>query len=230
MPPVIHRPDLRHLQTLLANPQNTAKALQHQQDGGTSGTIPGTDSDPTVVATTTGRIPIYPPAAQSPNGDQVAGVGHQVLNSDGNPAITLGNLLVTQAGNEYDDRALTFHDADGNIVGWHSPTDGLQSVILTNVQSVNYTFTIRDVSKVVESESSGSVTYTIPTFASAGIPLQAYIEVHQYGAGQITIAGAGGVTVVSPGGVYSTAVQYATIGLRQRKQDVWVLTGDLAAP
>jgi hypothetical protein len=54
------------------------------------------------------------------------------------------------------------------------------------------------------------------------------IEIFQYGLGQITIAGGGGVTLRSDGSKVKTAAQYATIGLRQRATDEWVLSGDLA--
>ena len=54
------------------------------------------------------------------------------------------------------------------------------------------------------------------------------IEVFQAGAGQATIAGAQDVTLLAPGDRVKTYEQYATIGLRCRAGNEWVLSGALA--
>jgi len=101
------------------------------------------------------------------------------------------------------------------------------AAIVEAVQTAtDWTFSPFDIGRVIEGTDSSPHTYTIPFHTSAAFPIGAVIEVFQAGTGQITIAAAGGVTLLSP---YSlmTALQYATIGLRQRSLDTWVLDGDL---
>lgn len=225
MPPTIPNRDERAMRVLLANPAQLARTLAQQQQGGTSGTIPGTSSPVTQVATRVGVIQEYPAVGSSPNGDGIAGVGHQVLGPDGNPIAVLGNLAVTQAGNAYDDRGVALLDANGNVLAWHSPTDGPQHLIQTNPQSGDYTFTIHDLSKVVESTGSSAQTFTIDTLVASGIPLGAFIEICQVGSGALTIATAGGVTLL-PSGATGPSGQGQTIGIRQRQTaNEWVMTG-----
>jgi hypothetical protein len=50
----------------------------------------------------------------------------------------------------------------------------------------------------------------------------------QIGTGQVTVGAAAGVVLRSLNGLYSTAGQYATIGLRHRTGGEWVLSGSLA--
>jgi hypothetical protein len=91
-----------------------------------------------------------------------------------------------------------------------------------------YTFALADAGTVVEGNSATAQTFTIPPHATVAQAVGAVIEVFQYGAGPITIAAGAGVTLRSDGGRVKTAAQYATIGLRQRATDEWVLSGDLA--
>lgn len=91
-----------------------------------------------------------------------------------------------------------------------------------------YSLVLGDAGTVIEFTSGSGITLTIPTNASVAFPIGTIIEVFQYGAGQVTVAGAGGVTLRSDGGKVKTAAQYATIGLRQRAVDEWILNGDLA--
>jgi hypothetical protein len=100
--------------------------------------------------------------------------------------------------------------------------------VASTQQAGDYTFVLGDAGTVVEGTKATAQTFTIPTHASVAFPVGTIIEVFQDGAGQITIAGAGGVTLRSDGAKVKTAAQYATIGLRQRAADEWVLSGDLA--
>lgn len=263
MPPLVPNQAARQVQAL-ANPANAARALAQQQAGGTSGTIPGTSSDPTQVATTTGVIPLYPPDARSPNGDQVAGVGIQVLNNDGNPVVVMGNLKATipaiilsgplRAGatgsfaagageaslrasvadlpSGFEDGGFCFVDADGNLVAGYSQETGLwgfggdaAGIIAQHEVTGDYTFVNTDVAKVVESLGSSACTWTVPLALSTAI-IGGWIEVFQYGTGQVTIAPGSGVTLLSDGARVKTAGQYATIRIRLRDTEV-VLSGDL---
>jgi hypothetical protein len=128
MPPIIPNRAARQVQAL-ARPANQARALAQQQQGGSSGTIPGTSSSAQQVAHTTGLIPTYPVPA-SPNGDQVSGVGLQVLNNAGNPVVVAGNLHATQTSakdlpTNFSDGGFAFVDAAGNLVAGYSQDTGL---------------------------------------------------------------------------------------------------------
>lgn len=101
-------------------------------------------------------------------------------------------------------------------------------IIAATPQAGDYTLALSDVGRVVESTDAAAATFTIPPHADVAMPVGAVIEVFQYGAGAVTIAGGVGVTLRSDGARVRTAAQYATIGLRQRAVDEWVLTGDLA--
>jgi hypothetical protein len=129
MPPVIPGRAGRQVQAL-AGPSNQARALALQQQGGVSGTIPGTTSDAQQVAVATGVIQPYPATGPSPYGDQVSGVGHAVLNSAGDPVVVLGNLNATQTSaqdlpSSFQDGGFAFVDADGNLVAGYSQETGL---------------------------------------------------------------------------------------------------------
>jgi hypothetical protein len=131
MPPVIPGRAARQVQAL-ARPANQARATAQQQQGGSSGTIPGTASDPTQVGHTTGIIPLNPPTGPSPNGDQVAGVGIQVLNNADppTPVVVMGNLAATQTSGtdlpaNFTDGGFAFVDDGGNLVAGYSQETGL---------------------------------------------------------------------------------------------------------
>jgi hypothetical protein len=132
MPPLIPGRAGRQVQAL-AGPANLARALALQQQGGSSGTPPLVADDPALapqVAHTTGVIPAYPATAPSPNGDQVSGVGIQVLNNAGNPVMVAGNLAATQTSAtdlpaDFTDGGFAFVDANGNLVAGYSQETGL---------------------------------------------------------------------------------------------------------
>lgn len=105
---------------------------------------------------------------------------------------------------------------------------GLPNTLTATTQASGHAFGAADLGTVVESTSSGSVGYLINPSAQTPLPLGGVIEVFQYGAGQVQIVPSGGVLLRSDGNKSKTAAQYATIGLRQRATDEWVLTGDLA--
>lgn len=95
-------------------------------------------------------------------------------------------------------------------------------------QGASYAFALTDANAIVESTSATAVNFTVPPHSSVPLPVGTIIEVFQDGAGQVTIVAGAGVTLRSNGGHVKTSAQYATVGLRQRAQDEWVLSGDLA--
>lgn len=116
---------------MIAGPQRTLRGVAVGQQGGFSGQIPGTTSDPTQVGLQFSTIHQYPANSSgpttSPDGDQVAGVGHAVLNNAGNPVVAMGNLNAPASSNHgaFQDGAFVFFDADGNHVAGYSQPTGL---------------------------------------------------------------------------------------------------------
>jgi len=99
------------------------------------------------------------------------------------------------------------------------------AVITANTQTDNYTLVLGDAGKVVELNKATAVNLTVPLNSSVAYPVGTVIEIHQYGAGQVTVVATGGVTIQSRVGL-KLAGQYATASLRKRATDEWVLAGD----
>lgn len=98
-----------------------------------------------------------------------------------------------------------------------------------NAQSgTTYTLVLGDANGVVELTNGAAITLTVPTNASAAFPVGTAIELHQGGAGVVTVTPAGGVTLVSRGSLFDLAGQEAVAGIRKVATDKWRLTGDIA--
>ena len=89
-------------------------------------------------------------------------------------------------------------------------------------KDADYTLAQADAGRVVP--FSAGATCTIPPDAFAPGVL---IEIAQEGPGQVTIAGAAGVTLQAAGGL-KTAGQWASVGLRCRAANEWVITNGVA--
>ena len=73
-----------------------------------------------------------------------------------------------------------------------------------------------------------TLTLTVPTFASAAIPVLSRIDLAQWANGQATISAAAGVTLRSSGGKTKLSGAYSGATLIHVNQDEWLLIGDLA--
>jgi hypothetical protein len=91
----------------------------------------------------------------------------------------------------------------------------------------NRTLVLTDATKVLEFTSSSNVSCTVPANSAVAFPIGTLVEVYVSGTGQVTIGASGGVTLRSRGGALKSAGQYATIGLRKRDTDEWVVVGDV---
>lgn len=101
------------------------------------------------------------------------------------------------------------------------------STLMTNVTgATSYTLLLSDQNKVIECYANSAITLTIPPSSSVAFPVGSVIEVFQVSTGQITVAAGNGVSILTPSG-YATRAIYATISLRKRLVDEWVLAGDL---
>lgn len=132
--------------------------------------------------------------------------------NDGNYKTTLKTSANTA------DRTYTFRDQTGTVA--------LQEVEF-NIQTTNYTLVLADQYKMIEMNSAGAVTLTIPKNSDVAFPIGTQILVSQYGAGQVTFNTGVAVTLRSSGGKTKTAAQYAMATLVKRGTDEWYLAGDI---
>ena len=87
-----------------------------------------------------------------------------------------------------------------------------------------------DEGKTLKFTSSSAIAVTVPTAANdAGWAVGDYVELIQYGAGQITVAGAVGVTVNATDSQKKTRVQFSSLTLIKIDTNEWLLTGDTTA-
>ena len=101
-------------------------------------------------------------------------------------------------------------------------------LIAINSQSSAYTLVLSDANKAVESTSASAINITVPPNSSVAYPVGTVIEIAQVGNGQITIVAGSGVTINTPATLKSRT-QWATLVLRKRATDTWLLAGDMAA-
>lgn len=94
-----------------------------------------------------------------------------------------------------------------------------------NTQTGAYALVLSDRGKTVEINSATAATLTVPNNATVEFPVGAYLNVVQYGAGQVTIAPGASVTLRSAGGLRSRA-RYSMITLYKRATNEWIVGGD----
>lgn len=93
---------------------------------------------------------------------------------------------------------------------------------LTGAQAADYALKATDAGNIVPFSAAAICTIPVDT-----LPLGAVVEISQEGAGAVTIAGAAGVVIRTAGGL-KTGGQWASVGLRQRAANDWVLTNGVA--
>lgn len=98
-----------------------------------------------------------------------------------------------------------------------------------NAQSgTTYTLVLADDNNVVELTNAAAITLTIPPNADVAFPVGAMIEIHQGGAGTVTVTPGTGVTLVSRGSVFGLGGQEAIALVRKVATNTWRLGGDIA--
>lgn len=100
--------------------------------------------------------------------------------------------------------------------------------IAINLQTGNYTLALTDVNKLVDLNTSGSCTLTIPSSGAVNIPTGSVIMIRQLGAGQVTITTSATVTIYRETGLKTTG-QYAFAALLKTGTDTWAAAGALEA-
>ena len=96
-----------------------------------------------------------------------------------------------------------------------------------------YTFVLADQGKFITASNASAQTYSIPTNATAALPIGTSIDLIQIGAGQVTVSAAtpGTTTLLSIGGTAAspkTRAQYSAITLKKVGTDSWYAIGDIA--
>lgn len=80
---------------------------------------------------------------------------------------------------------------------------------------------IAEAGSIVEVNSASAVTITVPANATVAFPDQTQIEIHQVGAGLVTVAPATNVTL--QGSPLTTPGQHKSLFLRKRGTNLWVV-------
>lgn len=102
------------------------------------------------------------------------------------------------------------------------------TTITASEKAVAYELVVGDAGKVIEATKvGGTLIITVPTNATAAIPVGSVIELCQVGTGILEVKPAAGVTMHSPGGSVTARVQYSSLTLRKRAENEWLLAGDL---
>lgn len=91
-----------------------------------------------------------------------------------------------------------------------------------------YTLDLADANNVVVLTNGAAITLTIPTNAAEAFPVGTVIELHQGGAGVVTVDPDTGVTLLSRGSLVDLAGQEAVAAVRKMATNTWRLTGDIA--
>jgi hypothetical protein len=141
-------------------------------------------------------------------------------------------------------QVLTANSATASGLEWSTPDVTLtNSATLTNKtltapiinisinpQATAYELVLADNGKMVEMQSSSSLTLSIPTNATAAFAIGAQITILQTGTGQVTIAATTpGTTTVNGTPGLKLRAQYSSAVCIKRSTDSWVVLGDLVA-
>lgn len=164
-----------------------------------------------------------------------AGSNVTITPNDGSDTITIDSA---GGGGAYTDEQVRDVIAAALVAGAHitvTPNDGSDTItIIGSSSSINaqtgtaYTLVLGDADNVVELTNAAAITLTIPPNSSVAFPIGTAVELHQGGAGTVTVAPGSGVTLISRGSLDDLAGQHAVGAIRKVATDTWRLTGDLA--
>jgi hypothetical protein len=116
---------------------------------------------------------------------------------------------------------LTQSSASSTYLTQSSASSSYASRLISSVSaSTAYQLVLSDVGKVIEVNSSSSVTVTVPDNTTVAFPIGSIINIYRQGTGTVTISGASGVTVRNAGTIVS---QFGERSLRKRDTNEWVL-------
>ena len=101
----------------------------------------------------------------------------------------------------------------------------------TTESGTSKTLSLSDKFASLRFTSNSAVTVTVPTNASVALPVGSYIELYQWGTGQLTVVPGdlGSVFIRSTDAQTKTRTQYSAAVLIKVDTNEWLLTGDLTA-
>lgn len=144
-------------------------------------------------------------------------------------AIRVNNDTGTQTFAVAVDGTLTFQDGSTQTTAATFDPN-----IVVNTQSgTTYSLVVGDAQKLITLSNASPITLTIPSNATAALPVGTQVTVSRYGAGTLTIVGASSpspVTIVSTGATANQPqlrAQYSTATLIQTTTDNWLVVGDI---
>lgn len=92
-----------------------------------------------------------------------------------------------------------------------------------------YTLVLTDKGKLVRMSNAAANVLTVPPNSSVAFPVNSWVDIGQYGAGQTSIAAGAGVTIRSSGSKLKLGGQYSAAQLIKIANDEWHLIGDIVA-
>lgn len=135
-------------------------------------------------------------------------------------ASTQANLATTQATNSLN---------SANLASTSATTALGVLKVLVNTVTDNYTLAVSDVNKLIDANSSGTLTISVPLNAQVAIPTGSVIAIRQKGAGQVVIAASNGsVTINTSTGLKMIGIYYVA-SILKLEADVWTAFGGLEA-
>ena len=171
------------------------------------------------------------------------------INLASGKSLYLNGTLLKDTTETFTNKTLTLPKINENVEVTATATelnyvDGVTSAIQTQLNTKTaelYTFTTDattartvatgDAYKSLKFTSSSSITVSVPTDASDNIPVGTYIEIYQYGSGQITVAAVtpGTTTINATDAQKKSRVQFSSMTLIKMAANEWLLVGDTAA-
>jgi hypothetical protein len=100
-----------------------------------------------------------------------------------------------------------------------------QPIIITS--STSYVISGSDAGHLIRFTASGPITVEVPD--DGPIAVGCYLDIMQYGDGQVTVVAGSGAALLPSGLTAKTRAQYSRVGLQYVATDIWSLFGDLAS-
>lgn len=161
--------------------------------------------------------PEGPPGAEGPQGDPGPTGAQGPPGDDGaDGSLTDGNYghIVVSGGGE----VMTIV---GGVYGLVQPKTTLTG---------SHVLDEGDLGRLLTMNNASAMTLTLPSDASYDWPIGVYVDVMQYGAGQITlVAGSGAQIWIADGLAPTTRAQYSRAGAQKVTANTWSVFGDLEA-
>ncbi len=126
----------------------------------------------------------------------------------------------------------------GNLQEWKKSDNTLLASIspegafiqgINNQIGVAYTLVAADAGDLVTLTNAAAITLTVPQDSAATIPIGAYVDIAQSGAGQVTVAAGAGATLKKSGLTFKLRAQDSRATVQKIAANTWSLMGDLAA-